>query len=156
MTVTTIAPRQQEPPALIALLTRQHDLYLQLKRLSDDQMGHIAEGRTDALLGVLSQRQAVIESLGRVSADLTPFRQDWEQHTGRLPDGDRRRARELIAEVDAMLADILRQDEKARASLQEAQRKVGEELQQTAHAGGALNAYKVAARPAPRFADQQG
>ena len=154
----TLVPRQHEPDGagLLALLKRQHELYQQLKQLSDDQMKLIAQGQTDALLNVLSQRQAVIETLGRVSDDLSPYRENWESLTHSLADEERQLARELVDKVDTMLAGILDQDDQARTHLQAAQQAIGQEIQQTTQAGSAINAYKVAGSASPRFADQQG
>jgi flagellar biosynthesis/type III secretory pathway chaperone len=156
MTTTELSTARPSVPELIELLTRQRDLYAQLDRLSQGQMQHIHEGATEQLLSVLSQRQGVVDALGRLSTELAPYREDWQAMSGRLSGDDRQIVRELMDEVDAMLQAILDRDDQARARLQSAQQQTGRELRQAAGGTQAMHAYRGQAGRNPRFADQRG
>lgn len=152
---TTFTP---DVPELMDLLTRQRDLYLRLKGLSDQQASFIDAGDTEQLLGILSQRQALVDALGRINGDLTPYRESWSEVSDRLPEARRGEVHGLLDEVESLLAGILAQDEAAGKRLAEAQQKIGGELTQAARTGSAIRAYghAPAARGGARFADHRG
>ncbi|MEX0655183.1 MAG: flagellar export chaperone FlgN [Phycisphaeraceae bacterium] len=142
---------------LVAKLTRQRDCYQQLKQLADRQATLIAEGETEQLLGVLAQRQQLVDELGRLSDDITPYRERWAQLSTSLGEDDRQRVNGLIEEVEALLEAIIAQDDRDRQQLQTAREQVGKQLKQTSHAGKAVSAYRTAPTGASaRFTDRKG
>lgn len=145
-------------PELMDLLTRQRDHYLRLKGLSDQQTSFIDAGDTEQLLGILSQRQALVDALGQINGDLAPYRESWSEVSLLLPDDQRQDVHGLLDEVETLLADILAQDEAAGKRLAEAQKKIGGELTRTTRAGNAMRAYgsAPAARGDARFTDHRG
>ena len=157
MTDTSHTPRSApDVRVLIELLTQQRDLYSQLKRLSGQQLRLIDAGDTEQLLGVLSQRQSLVDGLARINGELAPYREGWNAVSQGLPAGERDQVRGLLDAVEGMLGEIVELDEQARGRLQVAQRKVGDELSRTARAGVAMHSYRQAYRPDARFADQRG
>jgi flagellar biosynthesis/type III secretory pathway chaperone len=155
MTETTHPPTQEDPATLLELLQQQRDLYEQLHQLSEQQSQLIAEGQTDQLLNVLSQRQAMVEQLTQINSRLSPYRDHWSEVAERLPGGDRDRLRRLLDEVQHLLQAILDRDESDRAQLETARQRVGERLEQSPRAGMARKAYGQAGANA-RFTDSQG
>lgn len=156
MTASEVSTARPSVPELIELLTRQRDLYARLDELSVGQMQHIEDGATEQLLGVLSQRQGVVDALNRISAELAPYRDNWPAMSGRLDDDDRQAVRELMDEVDTRLQTILERDDQARTKLQAAQQQMGRELRQVTGGAAAVNAYRTQRSVAPRFADRKG
>jgi hypothetical protein len=148
-------PEQEDPATLLELLQQQRDLYAQLHELSSQQSELIAQGETEQLLSVLSQRQALVEQLTQINGRLSPYRDHWSEVAERLPAGDRDRLRRLLDEVQRLLQEILDRDETDRAQLDSARQRVGERLQQAPQAGMARKAYGQAGASA-RFTDSQG
>ena len=146
-----------EPDALMALLRRQRALYEELKDLSDQQTRLIEAGQTQELLGVLAQRQQLVEQLASAHAELAPKRQRLTELADELPPPQREQLRSLVDEVQGLLQSIIEQDDRDRQQLQSAKRGVGGKLQQTVRSGSALNAYKAGpGRAGARFTDHRG
>lgn len=142
---------------LLDLLSQQRDLYSQLKVLSDQQSALIAQGQTEQLLQVLTQRQGLVESLSEINERLSPYRHRWASVARTLPQVRRAKLRSLVDEVQQLLAGIVEQDEADRRQLEAAQADVGRQLRQVTHVSSAVSAYKTARPAAPaRFTDRQG
>ncbi|MFA9478639.1 flagellar export chaperone FlgN [Phycisphaerales bacterium AB-hyl4] len=143
---------------LVEKLTQQRDHYAQLKQLADRQAALIAEGETEQLLGVLAQRQQLVDELGRLSEEIAPYRERWAQLSASLGDGDRQRVNALIESVEGLIEQIIEQDDRDRQQLQTAREQVGNQVKQVHHAGRAVNAYRAApvAGPGARFTDRRG
>lgn len=152
-----------DTPALVALLERQRSLYADLRELSRQQAPLIDGGHAEPLLRVLAQRQRLIDELSQVNGQLDPFRQRWDALWARLAGAERSRVGVLVREVQALLADILQQDERDRAALAATRERIGGEIQRMSRAGAAINAYRTGpAHAAPasagnnRFTNQRG
>lgn len=157
MTTDTLPLSPSNPAGLIRLLTQQRDLYVQLKSLSDQQAALIAGGETERLLGLLAQRQRMVDALTRLNRDLAGYRKQMPDLQADLPLADRERVRALMDEVDELLHAIIEQDDRDRRQLQAAQKQVGAQLSHAARGGAAMQAYRAAPRSVdPRFTDRQG
>ncbi|MEM9252833.1 MAG: flagellar export chaperone FlgN [Planctomycetota bacterium] len=146
-------------PRFLDLLARQRDLYRRLHALAETQQAALHQQGAEAMLAVLSQRQVFVDALGRLNAELEPFRADWQRFSAALDEPDRQRVRELVDDVDRLLADVLKLDEQSKQALVDTQKTVGDHLAQANRVGQARAAYGHAppTQPAaPRFADQQG
>ena len=143
---------------LLDRLTQQRDLYKQLQSLSTQQAQFIQDGSAEQLLGVLSQRQSLIDSLARLNAELAPYRERWTQLADAVDPQLREQVRSVIAEIEAYLGEIVQQDEKDKAQLQDAKAKVGSQLSNISAAGRAIKAYGPPKTPptTPTFTDRQG
>lgn len=143
---------------LVELLSRQRDLYRQLKSLSDQQAGLIERGETEQLLSVLGQRQQIVDELSRLTGELGPYRENWRQLSERLATPDREQVHELIDEVETTLNAIVSQDDRDRQQLAGSREAVGQQVQKVQHAGSAVNAYRAGPQGSgpSRFADQEG
>ncbi len=157
MTVSTIPFPTGEAAELLGLLTRQRDLYTELGALASQQASLIADGKTEALLTVLSKRQCLIEELGQINDNIGPYRGRIPEIAEALPEASREKLRDLVDQVQALLKSIIEQDEQDRMKLEQAKAHVGGQLASNARTGMAINAYKqrpVAA--AARFTDKAG
>jgi chaperonin cofactor prefoldin len=158
MTLQTQVNPTQQVRQLLDRLIEQRDLYRQLKSLSEVQAQSVREGSAEQLLGVLSERQAVIDALSRSNAELAPYRERWEALSGSADPGMRQGVREVLADIEKMLNEIVEQDDRDRAELKGVQARIGMQLNQVGQAGRAIRAYGSpnTAPKAPTFTDRQG
>jgi hypothetical protein len=96
---------------IAALLTEQRDLYRQLARLADQQRGLITGDAPERLLGVLAERQRLIDRLTATGCELKPHQLNWRQIREHLPAPLAHEIDGLVAEVNTLLSDILKKDE---------------------------------------------
>ncbi len=150
---------------LLDLLARQRDLYQELQGLSARQQSIIAQGQTEQLLLVLSERQVLVDRLTAINKDLAPLRGRMSELTDGASEDTRMRIRGLVDEVQQLLASIIDRDEQDRRHLEASKASVGQELSRVNTAPAAINAYKSnafrkAAGPAlvgaARFTDSRG
>ncbi|MFI4862163.1 MAG: flagellar export chaperone FlgN [Phycisphaerales bacterium JB063] len=161
---TSPAPTGAEPTPspekLMQLLSRQRDLYQNLKALSDDQGRLIADGETEQLLSLLARRQGVIEQLSACSLEISPHRAAIAALAGESESATARQVRTLVDDVRELLESIIQQDDAGRREMEAARDEIGSQLRQTAAAPSVLGAYgnTGAARKgsAARFTDQRG
>ena len=142
---------------LVTLLQQQIDRYKKLHDLSGQQARLVKDGHPEQLLGVLAQRQQLVDELTQINSDLKPYRSRWDQLFNTLNEQDKERVRRLVGEVDFLLSGIIEQDNRDREQLEEAKNLIAGELGQTAQASAAVSAYKVqSAAGKNHFTDRQG
>ena len=135
------------PPAdatdMVALLTRQRDLYRLLLDLTGKQHAAIESHDTDALLQVLTTRGRVMTQIASTQERVG----EMQAHpaAGPVDDGTRTRARELVDEVAGLLETIIQKDDEDRARLREGRDSIRRRLGQVRHAGAAAQRYGHAA-----------
>lgn len=138
-------------------MKRQRDIYEQLHHLGNQQSDLIETGATEALLGLLSQRQKLVDELTAVHGDLEPYRNDWQRFWDGLTEPHQQEVGALIKRVEELLGSIIEKDDQARQHLEQAKGMVSGQLDQTAHAGVAVRAYKSPAVTGNnRLTDRQG
>jgi hypothetical protein len=96
---------------IAGLLIEQRDLYLQLSRLTEKQRGLITGDEPERLLTLLAERQRIVDKLQAVGRQLRPYQANWRQCRDEMPDNEGRRVDGLVGEINALLADIMKQDE---------------------------------------------
>lgn len=141
---------------LIEMLTRQRDLYRSLDGLSDKQQQIIAEGQAEQLLGVLSERQVIVDHLTQINGELAPLRHRMSEIAEAAPAGRREALRSRVDEVQQLLASIIERDEEDRQSLEASKSQVGKQLGQVSTAPAAINAYRANAYAANRGSPAAG
>lgn len=104
-------PPQIDTDRLIRLLGEQCELYRQLRALSQRQRGLIDGDRPELLLNILQDRQRLVTELAKVNEALSVYRKNWDEIYARLPQPVRDRAAEMLDEINALLAQILKSDE---------------------------------------------
>ena len=162
--VAATDPVRNEAEQLVQLLTQQRDLYASLSQLSEQQQGIVAQGKTDELLTVLSERQIIVDRLTQINAEIAPLRGRMSQVTAEAPEATRQTIRSLVADVQTMLQSIIQRDEQDRRQLEESKAQVGRQLSKVRAAPTAIHAYKTnayasrasASGSAARFTDSRG
>lgn len=96
---------------IAGLLTEQRDLYLQLSRLTEKQRGLITGDEPERLLSLLAERQRLVDKLQAISRHLRPYQANWRQYREEMPDNEGRRVDGLVGEINALLGEIMRQDD---------------------------------------------
>lgn len=158
MTVHIQESPSQQVAAMLNMLSGQRDLYRQLQALSQQQSASIREGSTEQLLSLLSRRQAVIDDLSRSNTELAPYRDRWDRISAAADPTQKQQIRDLLAEIDRVLREVVEQDERDRDELKGVQQQIGTELTQVNKAGRAIKAYgpgPTLHKP-PVFTDRQG
>lgn len=170
-----MSPSPQQPgddwlPGVIELLDRQRGFFRELDALSRQQTKFVGEGQTDRLLGVLAEKQRVVDRVQGVSALLQVFMGDWSERVAALPERSRVLLRTRTDELEQLAAQVQARDDSDRAALEAQSRVIADELAATARAKGAARAYGaqgLGVRPspglfpgiggvAPRFQDRKG
>lgn len=128
---------------LISLLEQQCHIYQQLQDLGRTQGELVNSGASEPLLRVLASRQKLIDELARLNSEMEPYRAQWPQVFGSLSESKREQVASLVKQVEQMLATIIDQDNRDRKQLEDAKGQIGNELSRVAHAGTAIDAYKV-------------
>lgn len=109
--MTTGEPGIRDATASLSLLARQRDLYRSLKALAQRQRALITAGRQEELLGVLAERQKVVEQLTALNDEVKTLRERWGRVYWSLNASERNRADAMVQEVQQTLAEILAADE---------------------------------------------
>lgn len=143
---------------LARILERQRDLCVQLDAMSARQGEIIASGDTDALLGLLGQRQTVVDEVAALGAELEPLKSVWEAEAWRLSPDQRGKIASTVEEIGRLMERIGQRDEAARADLEARRAGVARELSELSRGRGAVAAYGSAARrdPGPAYEDRRG
>lgn len=140
---------------LIDLLSRQRELYLGLRGLSDRQGTMITGDQPELLLNILRDRQQYVTALADNNRQMAPYRQNWSEVYAGLPEPLRERASALLEEINGMLSIILETDRRDSALLSARKQTVSRSLQGLADGRSANEAYAKQAGPS-RAADVTG
>lgn len=154
-------PAARWTPALIHVLEEQQGLCARLEHLSRSQSSHVQDGRTEDLIGVLSERQGVIERIVELNGMLEPFRARRMGLMSRMSAVEREAVQTRIDAIAESIERVRRQDDTDRASLERQRTGVAEEISGLSRVRGALAAYGAPGGGASRHAgaamqDRQG
>jgi len=128
-------------PRLERLLDEQRELYESLERLSQRQAELIERDEMEALLGVLQERQGVIDRLSQANEQFEPFRSRWSELMASAPAARRDEFQRCIAELSELAGRIAQRDEDDRRALESRRQSVAGELRSVAKGRGAVAAY---------------
>ena len=103
-------PHAGEAAHLVALLTEQCELYRELSGLAEHQRSLIDGNQAERLLGVLGQRQTIIDRLSMLAERMRPYQRSWQTIRQGLSPDESRRVDHLVAQVNDYLSAILAQD----------------------------------------------
>lgn len=145
--MTDNTPADVSASQLLDLLTSQHELYRDLRRLAGIQRDLIAAEDPAGLLNLLAQRQQLIAQLAEINVQLEPARADWQRVEAMLTDQQRARARDLVGQVEKLLDEILTADEADSKMLSARKEMIGRQIRATAAAAQVQAAYRKAAGP---------
>lgn len=145
----------KETNGLVALVGEQIELYRRLETLSERQHELVLGEDTDALLGVLGERQTLIDSISEVSARMTPYRARWDEHVGTMSEDGRASLRRGLDELASMMSRIAERDEDDRRVMEERRSRIQNQLSGVKRGGAAVRGYAQAAAKGPRFQDRE-
>jgi len=142
------APAAKSPAAsqasnlpLMGLLRQQQNLYRQLAELAAKQSECVRKGATETLMSILSARAHIIDQLEPLDKKIQPYRSNWDATLAGMSEADRGGAQSLMAEVQRLLASILKQDEEDRKLLEEQKEEVGTQITKTVTGSQLHKAY---------------
>jgi len=102
---------------LIELLDHQRHVYYELRELSEQQAELVAAGEASSLLGILSQRQQLIDQLAQLNGRIDPYRRDWPTVWSRLDGETQEQIQSLLSHVQQLLDAVVSQDGRDRKVL---------------------------------------
>lgn len=141
---------------LESILSEHESLYERLDALSERQSTLIDQEKTDELLGVLAERQRVVDRLLAVGEDLKPFQPRWDELMTRI-DSDRREVlRARVESIQHAAQRVSERDDHDRARLAAQRKSLSEEIAGVNKSRVGLNAYGNRQAPTPRYQDRQG
>lgn len=148
-------------PMLGRLLDEQCELCAGLEALSARQSQAVRDGDTDALLGVLGQRQPLVDRVSQINATLEPFRAQRETLLGRLSPVHRDGVVQKVGKIAALVESVRARDDADRAALERQRTQVADELAGLTRGRGAAAAYAgyqtaMGGGHAARFQDRKG
>lgn len=149
-------PESRWPESLIMLLEKQHGLVTTLSELAKYQGDLIESQRTEPLLGLLAQRQSLLDEFTGCQGDLGSLTENLEQRLNGVPEHQKQRIQSLIDEIGGHLSRIMQQDREDEKSLAATRDRVKRELATTGVAQHARNAYTKSKLVDTRFADREG
>lgn len=163
MTPTTHAPDATSGDAsrwiarFERLLSRQIELCEELTRLAERQRSCIDAEDPDSLLGVLSERQVIIERLRETAQEAAPLRERWSGLAVERADaGVVSAVRQSIAELTELMRTIAERDAEDRRRLDRSRDALAGRLAGVARSRGAISAYSKRPSSGPKFQDREG
>ncbi len=141
---------------VVELLGTQRDLYIELDRLSQAQAGLVSAEDADGLLGVLGEREQVMERVLEVNAALEPFRRRWGDVVEQLDDPARDSVNAIVAELETLTKSIAERDEADRRAMESRRAEIAGELGTVNRKQAAMRAYGSPSSAGPRYEDRQG
>jgi hypothetical protein len=148
--------RPDDGAALLELLGEQHAHVVRLLELGRRQSGLIEGDDTEPLLGLLQDRQRLIERLLQIQRHIDPIIARVRAGEANCADGDRAAITSLVEAVGEALAEVMSCDERDRGRIEARCRELKAEVDTTGAAQQARSAYRRTERPVARFADRQG
>lgn len=149
-------PEDRWPESLITLLEKQQGIVTTLSDLANYQGDLIETKRTEPLLGLLAQRQNLLDEFTGFQGDLGSLTENIEQRMNGVPEHQKLRIQSLIDEIGSHLSRIMQQDREDEKSLVATRDRVKQELAATGMAQHARNAYTKSNVVETRFADREG
>ena len=141
--------------SLLGALEGQERLLDELAPLAERQAELVKSGETEALFGLLAQRQRIIERLVSAQERLASLTGDQERLQS-LDDDRRTRIRRLIARIGEGLSRIMDGDARDQRVLASARQRIANEIASVGAARHVREAYRPGGVIAPRFADRRG
>jgi len=142
--------------ALIELLEAQHALVGELSTLAGRQQALVRDRRTEALLGLLRERQEILDRFAGMQERLGSLTTDIEHRIAEVGEPARTRIQSLIAEIGDRLGVVMEGDERDQQSLEAARGDTARDLRDIDAARVARAAYRRPGAVESRYADRQG
>jgi len=139
-----------ENDEVLAALKEQLDCYQKLSKLTKTQHECVQHSRSEELLAVLKQRQALIDEMGRLQKIVGPAKQNWKAYTDTLQPEQQTEANTLLAETRRLLEEIAAADRDDTLVLQQRKFNLGKGINQATVARKFNRTYAQAAYGSPK------
>ncbi|HBE69917.1 MAG TPA: hypothetical protein DDW52_17360 [Planctomycetaceae bacterium] len=152
VTVNSNAPELASPPNdrrsteytdfLYSCMQRRLELAESLLELQRRQPSSATEENSDALIGVLSRKQSLLNSLARLQQTLTPYLEDDPESRVWSEPGQRAQCQELSAASQQILEEVLQADSQLLDAATARREAIAAELRDSRSAITTKNAYQ--------------
>lgn len=146
-------------PRLARLLDDAIALYERLDELARRQADLIESGDHDALLGVLGERQGLVDRITAHAGDLDPFTSQWSTLEPTLPQQHRETLRPRLERLGELMRKIVERDEADHhrlAAMRDAAAKDLASIDRSQRATTAYSNQPSSKTATPRFQDRTG
>jgi len=116
---------------LLVMLELQKKLYIQLSGLAQSQFDLIENNTPEALLRVLADRQKLLSKITKVDNDLKIFKQNRDEILSQYSAAERDRINILLGEIEAVLCEVLENDQRDAQLLSGKKDQVANEIKKT-------------------------
>lgn len=130
---------------IILALEQQVACYRKLARLAEAQREHVQQSHMEALLGVLQNRQEILEQLSQLESVVAPAKKRWPEFVQALESDARGRAEGFLAETRSLLEQIMKSDRTDVLALEQRKLNVGKQIRQATGARQINRTYSTAA-----------
>ena len=130
---------------ILTALQRQLDCFQRLAKLASTQHEHVQNSRTEELLAVLSQRQALLDEMAQLEQVIAPAKKNWKEFTANLPEHQKVDAEALLDKTRRLLEEIAAADRDDALVLQQRKYNLGRGINQAVAARKFNGAYAKAA-----------
>ena|SRR5258707_11203198 len=131
--------------SVITALQEQVGCYQRLAKLAELQHEHVQQSQTEALLEILTHRQAVLDQVGRLEETIVVAKRRWGEYVGGLRSEQRALAERLLAETKRLLEEITTADRNDALILQQRKLNLGKQISQATAARQVNRNYATAA-----------
>jgi hypothetical protein len=131
--------------SVITALQEQVGCYQRLAKLAELQHEHVQQSQTEALLEILTHRQAVLDQVGRLEETIVIAKRRWGEYVGGLRSEERALAERLLAETKRLLEEITTADRNDALILQQRKLNLGKQISQATAARQVNRNYATAA-----------
>lgn len=126
---------------LVSLLEQQRRVYVKLRLLADRQGALVVNEDTQPLLGLLMERQRLVDSLVSLNERLAPYRASWTAIYAGMDELERRHVASLLEESNTALGTIINNDNRDTATLEARRQSMAAQLGHADTAARANAAY---------------
>lgn len=141
---------------LVSLLEHQLELMDMLNALAEEQHALVESAQGEALLGLLSRRQGIIDRFTSSQEDFGRLTDGLEERLEGADAARQAHVRSLLGRIGDGLAEVMSRDAADQAVLATRRDDTRRELRDLDARGHARKAYLAPNAPRHRFADRQG
>lgn len=143
-------------PRLGRILGEMRELQRQLEDLGDRQSVLVESGDLESLVGLLAERQAVVDRLNDAGERLAPFTRRWTELLGVVEPERASAFAHAAADIAASMSRLAERDEADRMRLEALRASIASEMNSVSRGRSALAAYGESMPGGPRYQDRQG
>jgi flagellar biosynthesis/type III secretory pathway chaperone len=136
----------QSTELLATLISRKHDVLVQLRAVGARQTDLVASGEIAALLKLLAAKQSLITRLQEIERELKPyFAADPEKRVWRSPE-ERARCAQQADDCNRLLEEVVRLEKIGAEKMDQRKNEVAQQLQHAHAAAHVRSAYQAQRR----------